>query len=230
MDVVGLWGKRKRVIQKFYGCVKGLGDTRLKTVLWVGSGDTNAAADAEMVKTMGYVSIAASDREDAFKILCSEQRIDLLLLDIPVHSSSLAVETSGELLRHRDLPLVLITSHLEREEVDRLRAIPHYGVVDRSAGIYVFQSCLEMAMRLFEDRQALLRSEKHFRQFVENSSDFVWTEDLADGRITYLNRSGMILAAFSTQLSAEPGLVGRYRRLTRSLGRYLACSRLSPCG
>ena len=47
------------------------------------------------------------------------------------------------------MPIVFLTSHAERETVERVRGITRYGYVVKDSGDFVLQSSIEMAFELF---------------------------------------------------------------------------------
>ncbi|MFP4375377.1 MAG: hypothetical protein ACLFPO_13680 [Spirochaetaceae bacterium] len=55
----------------------------------------------------------------------------------------------------RDVPIVFLTSHSEKEMVDQVRGITSYGYVLKNAGEFVLVQSIEMAFRLFERTQQL---------------------------------------------------------------------------
>jgi PAS domain S-box-containing protein len=86
--------------------------------------------------------------------------------------------------RGYDIPVVFLSSHTEKEVVERTEKITSFGYVVKDAGITVLDVSIKMAFRLHEAHRALLekdsalqRSEHLFRSLVETTSDWIWEID-----------------------------------------------------
>ncbi len=97
----------------------------------------------------------------------SESGADLILMDIDLGSR----ETDGtrlaeRILEWRDVPIVFLTSHAEKEYVDRARSITRYGYVLKNSGEFVLTQAIEMAFELFGTHREL-REEMRTRREAE---------------------------------------------------------------
>jgi PAS domain S-box-containing protein len=88
---------------------------------------------------------------------------------------------------------VFLTSHAEREMVERVRGITRYGYVIKNSGDFVLRSSIEMAFELFESHRnielkvaALQESETLYRMLLENSIDAVYFMD-HEGKVLNVN-------------------------------------------
>ncbi len=89
----------------------------------------------------------------------SERRpYDVVLMDIDLGEGIDGRETAELILAKHDIPIVFLTSHGEKEMVQRVRNITRYGYVLKSAGDFVLTSSIEMALELYS---TLMKSRRH---------------------------------------------------------------------
>ena len=162
-------------------------DTRLKTILLVENDAITAGADAETVKSFGYQVILADSGEEAVEIASSDQALDLILMDIELRSAFDGAQAAREILQRREIPIVFYVSHLEKEMLERVKDILHYGYVDRNSGKYILQSSIAMVLELFERFQTLKRSEKYLQQIASALHEVIWLRDIKTRQVLYVN-------------------------------------------
>jgi DNA-binding NarL/FixJ family response regulator len=69
-------------------------------------------------------------------------------------------EAAQEILQKRKLPLVFLSSHTEREVVEKTEGITSYGYIVKNSGETVLIASIKMAFRLFESEQVVAESEE----------------------------------------------------------------------
>jgi DNA-binding NarL/FixJ family response regulator len=73
--------------------------------------------------------------------------IDLVLMDIDLGRGIDGPEAARRILDLRELPIVFLTSHSERQWVERVIEITTYGYVLKSTGEFVLVQSIEIAFR-----------------------------------------------------------------------------------
>lgn len=173
-----------------------------KKILLVEDEALIAMDEEQTLSRSGFAVVTALTGEEAVRLIAEDPAIDLVLMDIDLGFGMDGTEAARRILAGRELPIVFLTNHCEREMVDRVRNITRYGYVLKSAGEFVLLEAIAMAFELFDARMQLAESERRYRWIAENSTDGV---ALIDGdRIAYMSES------YRRLLGIEPGeLVGR---------------------
>ncbi|MHB8054904.1 MAG: PAS domain-containing protein, partial [Candidatus Aminicenantales bacterium] len=122
-----------------------------RTLLLVEDEAIIARDEAKQLTNQGYKVIIAVSGEKAIDIIRSgEQQIDLVLMDINLGKGLDGAETAREILKSRDIPILFLSSHTEKEVVEKIGDIPSYGFVIKNSGITVLQASVNMAFRLHQ--------------------------------------------------------------------------------
>ncbi len=121
-----------------------------KTVLLVDDDAIIALTAARTIGGFGYAVITAHTGEKAVEIAALDPAIDLVLMDIDLGKGIDGPEAANLILRERNLPIVFLTGHSEKEYVDRVKEITRYGYILKDAGDFVLRSSIEMAFELFD--------------------------------------------------------------------------------
>ena len=98
---------------------------------------------------------------------------DLVLMDIDLGEGIEGVEAAGRILERRDLPVVFLTSHTEREYVDRVKQVSRYGYVLKSSGELMLLESIAMAFELFEAHQATKRQKAQYERLFSSSEEAI---------------------------------------------------------
>jgi PAS domain S-box-containing protein len=181
-----------------------------KTILLVEDESFIAVLETEIIEDFGYEVINANTGETAVEIALSNERICLILMDINLGNGIDGPEAARQILKKRNIPIVFLTSHSEKEYVDRVKEITRYGYVIKNSGDFVLRSSIEMAFELFEahgkislelqDRkqaeEALRKSEESLSIMLQSIGDAVIATDI-DGRITMMNETAEQLTGWS---------------------------------
>jgi PAS domain S-box-containing protein len=126
-------------------------------------------------------------------------------------------EAAEIILRERELPIIFLSSHFEKEAVERTSRIGSYGFVSKSSGLEVLKASIGMAFRLNEERlraeagrEAADRADARYRDFFENAVLGMFRTRL-DGSIAAANRAFARIAGFedAEELMASVADVGR---------------------
>ncbi len=172
----------------------------------------------------GYDVLCAETGEEAVGLAASEPRIDLILMDIDLGKGLSGPEAAAIILDGRSLPIVFLSSHAEREMVERVRGITRYGYVIKNSGAFVLQSSIEMAFDLFEAHRSLAERDERYRLLADNVADVLWILDPRSGKCSYVSPSVERLTGYSVEeamgFTAGRVMTGDYaERFTSAIAR-----------
>lgn len=99
----------------------------IHTILLVEDEALIARAEKDTIERAGYSVLTAGSGEKAIKYLEDGTAIDLVLMDINLGDGIDGPEAARRILNRWSVPIVFLTSHSEREFVERVREISCYG-------------------------------------------------------------------------------------------------------
>jgi len=126
-----------------------MNQTARKTILLVEDQAIVALAEKSTLTGFGYDVITVGSGKEAVDTATSRENIDLILMDIDLGSGMSGADAAEEILSVRELPIVFLTSHSEREFVERVKRISRYGYVIKNSGEFVLRDSIEVAFELF---------------------------------------------------------------------------------
>lgn len=145
-----------------------------------------ALAQVMNLRAAGYEVVHVPTGEEAVERALADREIALVLMDIDLGEGIGGPEAATRILAQRDLPIVFLTAHAEKEMVDRVRTITRYGYVLKNSGNFVLHGAIEMALQLFEAQQHILHRERNLlrqltfqRLAAQVSSDLMRSADQA---------------------------------------------------
>jgi PAS domain S-box-containing protein len=145
-----------------------MSDASRKTILLVEDEAIVAMAEAQQLEKEGYSVIQALSGEKAIDIVRStKEPIDLILMDIDLGKGIDGAETAQKILEEHNIPVIFLSSHIEKEIVEKTEKITSYGYVVKNTGITVLDASIKMAFKLFNAHEALWQSEEYSRLIIE---------------------------------------------------------------
>ena len=158
----------------------------VKTILLVEDEALIALAEAATIRRSGYEVITEYSGEAAVRQALDDTAVSLVLMDIDLGKGIDGTDVARQILAERNMPIVFLTSHSERNMVEKVRGITHYGYVIKNSGDFVLQSSIEMAFELFEaleqakEKDAALIQEQYLLQtLLTNIPDYIYFKDKA---------------------------------------------------
>ncbi len=168
-----------------------------KTILLVEDEILISATEAKMLQRYGFKVITALSGEKALVLVEQYPEIDLILMDINLGSSMDGTQVAELILQKHDLPLIFLSSHTQREIVDKTEGITSYGYIVKNSGETVIIAAVKMAFKLFDARRqekikeaALRESEERYRHVSSSISDIAYscaTQATGDYSIDWLS-------------------------------------------
>ncbi len=140
---------------------------RSKKLLLVEDEAITSMVTAKMLKQNGYDVVTVLNGTRAIDLVSQDEEISLILMDIDLGPGINGPETAGKILQIRDIPIVFLTSHSEREMVEKVKEITRYGYVIKNSGDFVLLSSIEMAFELFATTENL-KATANFLRLSEN--------------------------------------------------------------
>ena len=156
-----------------------------KSILLVEDDAIIALAEAETLRTLGYIVLTVSNGERAAETATGNKDVDLILMDVDLGDGIDGPEAARRILQKRNVPIVFLTSHAEEEYVNRVREITKYGYVLKNSGDFVLRSSIEMAFEMFEARQAASAREQELKKAQSFAHIGSWVWDINDKRLTW---------------------------------------------
>ncbi len=157
-----------------------------KTILLVEDEALIALSEKKSLERLGYSVTIARSGEDAVEIIEKSSEISLVLMDIDLGEGMDGTAAARSILEKQDLPIVFMSSHREKEIVEKTDAITSYGYIVKTDEAIILDASIKMAFKLFNAREKMEHNYALYRDLVETSQDLIWQCDL-EGRYTYLN-------------------------------------------
>jgi len=142
-----------------------------KTILLVEDEAVIALTEKFTLEKYGYAVLHVNTGEKAIAAVETKPGIDLILMDIDLGDGIDGTQAAETILQNHDIPIVFVSSHSEREVVEKTEKITSYGYVLKSSSITVLDASIKMAFKLFEAyHQVQKRSDELYgrTQLLEN--------------------------------------------------------------
>lgn len=75
--------------------------------------------------------------------------VDLILMDMDLGDGIDGTETAIQILNQQEIPIIFVSSHSEKEIVEKTESITNYGYVIKGSGSFVIEAAIKMALKLF---------------------------------------------------------------------------------
>jgi PAS domain S-box-containing protein len=162
-----------------------------KTILLVEDEAIVAMDEAGQLRAEGYAVVHESSGKKAIDLV--RRRPDafgLILMDVNLGRGMDGTQAAREILKDFDIPILFLSSHTEKEIVEKTEKITSYGYVVKNTGITVLSASIKMAFKLHKAHQelkakekALHESEENYRHIFENMIDgYAHHEIILDGQ------------------------------------------------
>ena len=179
--------------------------TDQKTILLVEDDELLATTEAYWLKRAGYFPLIAHSGEKAIDTVQNNRDlIHLILMDIDLGAGIDGTIAAQEILKENDIPLLFLSSHTEKEIVEKTEKITSYGYVVKSPNDVLLLASIKMAFKLHNankelhaQKKALRLSEEKFAKAFYTSPDAVNINRLSDGVYFEINEGFTRLTGFT---------------------------------
>ena len=173
-----------------------------KTILLVEDDAIAAMSQSMKLEDYGYNVVQALNGHKAIEaVIDNDPVIDLILMDINLGNNLDGNDVAKIILKDHDIPILFLSSHTEREIVDKTENITSYGYVVKDSGILVLDASIKMAFRLHKayrslknqknetdiKKQELQMFEKRYRRLFETAKDGIIILNADNGMIVDVN-------------------------------------------
>ncbi len=171
-----------------------------KTILIVEKDAFTADAASGFIQRSGFNALTVNTCEAAFEIALTDEKIDLILMDIDTGSGIGGIEAAQKILAVRSVPVVFRASQPQPQILEKLRGVTHYGYIMKDSGDLILRSSIDMALDLFGARAKLedellerVKTEESFKltearygSIIEDQNELI-CRYLPDGRLSFVN-------------------------------------------
>lgn len=178
-----------------------------------------ALSEKKTLETYGYKVIIAYSGEEAVETATQDTAINLVLMDIDLGSGVDGTEAAQRILQERSLPIVFLTSHAEKEYVERVKSITNYGYVLKGSGEFVLSESITMALELFAAHQETTHKEERL-SFVVNEAPVGIFQSSYDGTFRHLNCEMAHILGFHSPEEAQHYYTDIGKQVCASQERY----------
>lgn len=187
--------------------INGSHQTKARKLLLVEDEAVLALVEKRQLEQNGYRVRHFTKGEDAVKHLeKAPQETDLILMDIDLGEGIDGTQTAERILKNHDIPILFLSSHTEKEIVEKTEKISSYGYVVKNSSITVLDASIKMAFKLFEAKQKeavqtqkLKESELRYRQMFENHSAVEMIIHPQSGNIIDANQQALKFYGYSKE-------------------------------
>ena len=143
-------------------------DSNKKILLLVEDEALIAMAKKMELEEYGYTVLTVDTGEKAVAQSKENRDIDLILMDIDLGAGIDGTEAAKIILNSQDLPIIFLSSHMEREIVEKTEKITSYGYVVKSSSITVIDASIKMAFKLFNAHIEINKRNMQIERVNEN--------------------------------------------------------------
>lgn len=162
-----------------------------KTILLVEDEAVIALAEQRQLQAEGYGVVHAPNGESAVELVAAGAApVDLVLMDIDLGRGIDGTEAARRILATRDIPVLFLSSHIEKELVAKTESITNYGYVVKNSSFTVLDASIKMAFKLFDAKRRIdeqrMRTEAAYEEARVANEDLLATQrELAASEETF---------------------------------------------
>ncbi len=199
--------------------------TTSKTLLLVEDEAIIAMSEKLALEKYGYAVLTAGTGERAIEVARSHPEIDLVLMDINLGAGLDGTQVAEAMLRERDLPIIFLSSHSEREVVEKTEKISSYGYVVKNSLITVLDASIKMAFKLFDEKEKSKDLNNRLNATLQAIPDLMFVVDKDGYFESYHNAPSTIDLALATDRIIGSNLRDIFppEEVERQLALYRVC-------
>ena len=154
-----------------------------------------AKAQKGSLEKCGYSVLIANSGQEAVDLMGKDELVDMVLMDISLGEGMNGIQAAKLILQDRDIPIVFLSAHTEKEILQQTEDLTSYGYVAKNSRTPVLDASIKMAFKLFEANEKAKITEKLLRESEEryrlifNNSPFGLVSFNETGEIVACNTS-----------------------------------------
>lgn len=121
---------------------------------------------------------------------------DLVLMDLDLGRGMDGSQAAKEILKNREIPIIFLTSHTDKETIDRVQGISNYGYVLKNSGRFVLMESIRMAFELYDAYKTAKTNEENYKNIFESAPIGIF-KTTSDGRILKTNKKFAKILGYS---------------------------------
>jgi len=145
-----------------------------------------AIVEKKELERYGYEVDTVNSGEKALETFKANTDVDLILMDIDLGKGINGIEAAKQILDIKEVPLVFLSSHTDKDIVEKTEKVTSYGYVVKNSGITVLDASIKMAIKLYSAKNIISESEKKYRSFFETARDGAFFSTV-DGKLLDCN-------------------------------------------
>ena len=166
------------------------------TILLVEKESLIALDETRQLQEEGYTVIHAHNNAEAIaKVTEASPTIHLILTEIYLGDRPDTVEAAQIILHTQDIPIIFLSSYVEKAVIQKVENIPSYGYVLKNTGGAVLAASIQTALKLHAAKTALRESEKRFHSLFDNTTIGMY-RTTHDGRILIANSAAVQMLGY----------------------------------
>jgi two-component system, response regulator PdtaR len=118
------------------------------------------------LETLGHMVVAQASTAPEAMSLYRAREPDVVLMDIHLDAVD-GIELSGQLLKIRRCPMVILSAYSDRELISRATAAGVFGYLIKPVSMEGLQAQIEIAVERFREREQLVREKESLSQTLE---------------------------------------------------------------
>ena len=117
---------------------------------------------------LGYAVSGIASSENKAIELVKNNRVDLVLMNMNLVNESKGVQLAERLKQECQIPVVYLTSHADKETIDRAKKTEPFGCIVKPFNELDLQATIEIALYKCQSDKTIRDSQEKFQFFVEN--------------------------------------------------------------
>lgn len=138
------------------------------------------------LEDMGYAVVAQVTTGEEAVNQAEQVRPDLILMDIVLGGTMDGIDAAAWIRSCLGVPVVFLTGAADEEILKRAKVTEPFGYLIKPVSDRELKATVDMALYKAKIDDMLRKSEEHFRSFVENANDIIYSLSL-DGYFTYVS-------------------------------------------
>ena len=161
--------------------------TEQKQILLVDDDEVFASIQIQGLQSEGYSVQHVTTGETAIEFCKTNfDSVDLILMDMDLGTGFDGANAAIEILKFMQIPIIFLSSHVEKVMVEKVEKIASYGYVLKNSGITVLAASIRMAFKLHEANSELSKEKEHLKSILLTAMDGFWLVD-TQGKLIEVN-------------------------------------------